>query len=580
MVETAGPGKFGDGNNLYLKVEEKLNKHWLFIFKWDGKQVEIGGGKAIGRDGSGKSGVTLAQARRWAKEGRGLLNSKPKIDPRTIWSPTPAPAAQTFGEAAASYIALKAPGWSRDHLRQWRGSLARYCSKINNLPIDRIDTAAVRAVLEPIWNKVPETAARVRNRIEIVINYARPDDDLRPNPARWRGHLDSKGFGKPKELGKRARAGAGAERALIPRDHFAALPFAAAPDFVRRLREEDSVVARALEFLSLTAARTGEVRGAQWSEINLIDFVWVIPPERLKAGKRSRASHVVPLVGRAIEIVAEMKAIGCDPYVFYGRAIDKPLSDSALLNLVKQLEPDATAHGFRSTFADFFGEETNFSSELVEHQLGHILGGVRGKYRRETGLGQRRTVLGLWDAYLAGAPLDAFAAYLVKPLATEGADNVVPFVRASYDAADQRRNAGTMDRPHEGGARNQPGRLHRSRDRSAGANDGRFGRVRPARHQLYAQRRRWSDRDAQRRQCVRQGARPGDRDADQVGVRSRRNHASGSARIVGPKGLSTRADAQGVGGKDQHHAAPNRTSPEDMRGAKIVAGQEQAKSDN
>lgn len=433
MVETAGLGKFGDGNNLYLKVEEKLNRHWLFIFKWDGKQVEVGGGKAIGRDGSGKSGVTLAQARRWAKQGRGLLNEKPKVDPRTVWSPTPTPTAQTFGEAAANYVALKSPGWSRDHTRQWRGSLARYCSTIADMPVDRIDTAAVRAVLEPIWNVTPETAGRLRNRIEIVINYARPDDDLRPNPARWRGHLDSKGFGKPKELGKLARKlGAGAKRGLVPRDHFAALPHAAAPAFARRLREEEDVAARALEFLLLTASRSGEVRGARWSEIDLNTLTWTIPPARLKVGKRTRSPHVVPLVGRAVEIVAEMSTISSGPYVFYGRSIDQPLANSAMLSLAKRLEPTITVHGLRSCFADYIGEKTSFSSELVEHALGHVIGGVRGKYRRETGVGQRREMMLVWDAYLAGAPLDAFAAYLVKPSASEDANNILPFIaRAS-----------------------------------------------------------------------------------------------------------------------------------------------------
>ena len=429
FVDTAGPGKFGDGNNLYLKVEEKLNRHWLFIFKWDGKQVEVGGGKAIGRAGPGKSGVTLAQARRWAKEGRGLLNSKPKIDPRTIWSPAPAPTAQTFASAAASYITLMAPGWSRVHAQQWRSSIRRYCSTIADMPVDKIDTAAVRAVLEPIWNIKPETAGRVRSRVQIVINYARADGDDKPNPARWKGHLDRKGFGKPKELGKLNRRSG--SNHLVPRDHFATVPHAAAPAFAQRLRKEDGVAARALEFLLLTASRSGEVRLATWSEINLIDFVWILPAARLKVGKRSRSPHVVPLVGRAVEIIAEMRAISSGRYIFCGRSIDRAIHDAAMLDVVKRVSPGMTVHGLRSCFADFFSEETNFSSELVEHQLGHILGGVRGKYRRETGVGQRRTMLSLWDTYLSGAPLDAFAAYLVKPPAAEGV-NVLPFIaRAS-----------------------------------------------------------------------------------------------------------------------------------------------------
>jgi integrase len=250
----------------------------------------------------------------------------------------------------------------------------------------------------------------VRVRIAAIIDHAMPVDSMQPNPAL----LLAKRFAKVKEAGKLDRK----TGKLVPRGNFAALPYKDAPAFVGRLRLMDSVAARALEFLLLTAARTSEVIGAKWSEI-LDAGLWVIPPERLKTGKKTRKPHVVPLPPRALAIVEEMREIATGGvYLFPGRFDGQPLHDLALLEVVKRLEPTQTAHGLRSTFRDWVGEETDFAGELSELALGHVVAGVEGRYRRGTAIDRRRALMSAWDTYLAGPP-------------PADADNVLTFARSA-----------------------------------------------------------------------------------------------------------------------------------------------------
>ena len=411
------PGLYGDGGNLYLRIGKDVvgedgvvkdgGRSWVFIYRYDGKQRELG----LGRAGKRKGAVSLADARAAAKKGRAMLDQQPPVDPRTVWRAQPKASARTFGQAANDYIAEKDAGWKNaKHIAQWRHTIKAYCQPLHDTPVDQIGVEDVRSILTPIWQRAPETASRVRVRIAAVIDYAMPVDSMQPNPAL----LLAKQFAKVKEAGKLDRK----TGKIVPRGNFAALPYAGAPAFVARLREMDNVAARALEFLLLTASRTGEVIGANWSEIDLDAGLWVIPPERLKVGKWTRRSHAVPLSTRALAILEEMREIRVSDFIFPGRFDHAPLHDLALLEVVKRLEPAQTAHGLRSTFRDWVGETTDFADELAELALGHTIGGVKGRYRRETAIDRRRALMASWDAYLAGpAPGDA--------------DNVLAFARSA-----------------------------------------------------------------------------------------------------------------------------------------------------
>ena len=329
-----------------------------------------------------------------------MLDQQPPVDPRSVWRAQPKANVRTFAEAAKDYVAEKEAGWKNaKHVAQWRHTIKVYCKPLHDTPVDQIGVENVRSILTPIWRRAPETASRVRVRIAAVIDHAMPVDSIQPNPAL----LLAKRFAKVKEAGKLDRK----TGKIVPRGNFAALPYANAPAFVRRLRDETSVASRGLEFLLLTASRTGEVVGAKWSEIDLDAGLWVIPPERLKVGKRTRRSHAVPLSPRALAILEEMREIRVSDFCFPGRFDHAPLHDLALLEVVKRLEPTQTAHGLRSTFRDWVGETTDFADELAELALGHTIGGVKGRYRRETAIDRRRALMRAWDTYLAGpAPAD------------------------------------------------------------------------------------------------------------------------------------------------------------------------------
>jgi integrase len=266
--------------------------------------------------------------------------------------------AMTFRDCAERYIAAHEPGWrNARHRQQWPATLGAYAYPVfGDLPVTAVDTALVMQAIEPIWNEKPETASRVRGRIESVVDWARARGYRQgENPARWRGHLENL---------------LPARRRLAAVAHHAALPYPETAMFMADLRGEEGIAARALEFLVLTAARTGEVLGARWSEIDLAAKIWTIPAERMKTGRE----HRVPLSGAALAIVEVMAAIRSGEYVFPGAKAGRPLSQMALLVLLRRRgRSNVTVHGFRSTFATWC-KDVGVAAELREMALAHAEG--------------------------------------------------------------------------------------------------------------------------------------------------------------------------------------------------------------
>jgi integrase len=262
-------------------------------------------------------------------------------------------ARRTFGQCADDFLKSKSVEWrSGVHDRQWRHALGILCEPIRGIPVDEIDTRVVLSVLQPLWATIPETAARLRGRIEAVLNFAKAHK-LRSgeNPAAWRGHL---ALILPK-------------RQKLSRGHYAAVPYRDVPEFIAKLRETDSIPAMALEFLILAAARSGEVLGARWDEFDLAARIWVIPAARMKAGRE----HRIPLPVRGIEIVERMEGIRSGDFVFPGQRRGQGLGQGALRRICTGA---GTVHGFRSAFRDWCSEETSFPREIAEQALAHATG--------------------------------------------------------------------------------------------------------------------------------------------------------------------------------------------------------------
>ncbi|HEY1865182.1 MAG TPA: integrase arm-type DNA-binding domain-containing protein [Roseiarcus sp.] len=362
-VETmVKPGRHSDGGGLYLFISPDGRRRWTFMYTWRGKQREAGLGRAPekkaanAKEAESRDVVSLKAAPERAAEGRALIKSG--VDPIAEWNKPDAEAVPTFGEAADDFIEAHKGGWRNDkHKAQWTMTLTTYCEAIRKTPVDAIDTEAVLSVLKPLWSRAPETASRLRGRIEAVLDAAKARGFIgrnEANPARWRGHPD-------KLLPKRDK---------LTRGHYAAMPYADVPAFVAGLRERPATAARALEFAILTATRSGETLAARWEEIDLDAKVWTVPAERTKAAR----DHRVPLSDRALAILAEMKAARTGDYVFPGPKPKRPLSNMAFEMLLRRAKSDYTAHGFRSSFRDWAGNETHFPREVAEHALAHVIG--------------------------------------------------------------------------------------------------------------------------------------------------------------------------------------------------------------
>lgn len=395
-VESAKHGRHGDGGGLYLIVGPS-RKSWSFLFILNGKRQEMGLGSS--------ATVSLADARRKAESARRMLADgiNPLEAKKAAEREQRAP---TFGLFVDDYLVTMRASWRNDkHAAQWAMTLGRardkegnltkrgYCLSLANLRLDEITTEDVLKELRPIWTEKRETASRVRGRIEMILDAAKAAGYRDgPNPALWRGHLALL-------LPKRAR---------LKRGHHAAMPYSDVPAFVKRLREAKGLGAMALEFTILTAARSGEVRGALWAEVDLKKMIWTVPGDRMKAGR----AHRVPLTDRAISILEQAAllrrpAAGGDDeaLVFPSTKIGRPLSDMTLSAVLRRMDlGEFTVHGFRSSFRDWAGDETHFPREVAEAALAHVVTGVEGAYRRGDALEKRRELMTMWADYIDTKP--------------------------------------------------------------------------------------------------------------------------------------------------------------------------------
>ena len=323
--------------------------------------------------------ISLAKARKLAEANRAAVE-----DGRDPIAERAKEAEPTFGQCADAFIAGMEAGWRNEkHRAQWRMTLTVYCAPIRSRRVSQITTHDVLAVLTPIWSEKPETASRLRGRIERVLDYAKAkgwrDGE---NPALWRGHLKN-------VLPARQR---------LTRGHHAAMPYGDVPAFVARLRALEAMSARALEFTILTAGRSGETRGATWAEIDFDRALWVIPANRMKAGKE----HRVPLTPRAVDLLRDLYELRTSELVFPGQKNGRPLSVMAMDMLLRRMKVDVTVHGFRSAFRDWAGEETGFPRDVAEQALAHAVGDATERaYRRGDALEKRRKLMDSWAAYLA-----------------------------------------------------------------------------------------------------------------------------------------------------------------------------------
>ncbi len=351
------PGRWSDGGNLYLNISKTGAKSWIFLYRFAGKQKEMGLGSAA------SGGVSLADARDAAAEARRLVAQG--IDPisakkAAVAEAKAAEAAKiNFGSYVDEFVRLHEKDWANDkHRAQWRATTSeRYIKKLRARPLSEITTEDVLDAIKPFWTDRRETGNRIRQRIEAVLDAAKIEGKRSgENPARWTGHLS---LILPAH-GKRSKG------------HHAAMPWQAVPAFVAALRERDGVAARALEFTVLTAARSGEVRGATWEEFDLDNGLWTVPAGRMKA----KVMHRVPLSDRAVELVEELRPLRPrnEPekaLVFPGQA-GRPMSDMTLAAVLKRMKIEgATVHGFRSAFRTWGGEVGTASHEVLEAALAH-----------------------------------------------------------------------------------------------------------------------------------------------------------------------------------------------------------------
>jgi integrase len=383
------PGLYADGGGLYLRVAEGGSKQWVFRYASNGRLRDMGIGPV--------HTLSLAVAREKARQARELrLGGIDPIESKRarIAALRAADAkAMTFKQCADAYIASHEAGWGNPkHRQQWTNTLAQHVHPvIGGLPVHAIDTALVMKVIGPLWKKIPETAARVRGRIESVLAWATVSGfRVGPNPAQWRNHLDR----------------------LLPAtskirkvEHHSALPYIEIGAFVARLRQESSIAARALEFLILTATRLGEVLGMTWDEVNFANQTWTVPAARMKA----KEQHRVPLSDAAVAVLKRVHNIRQGGLVFPGRLSGRPLGPITVLSMAKKIGTAKTnVHGFRSTFRDWAAEETTYPNHVIEMALAHAIpDAVEAAYRRGDLFDKRRKLMDAWAAYCAKVETDA-----------------------------------------------------------------------------------------------------------------------------------------------------------------------------
>lgn len=401
QIKHAKEGMHSDGGGLYLQVSKAGTKSWIFRYQIDGRRREMGLG------GLADKSAIKARAEIPALRAQLAVKCDPLELKRIARADSQAEAEKadlhltTFRTAASEYILKNRSGWSNDHHAwQWQNSLELYAfPTFGDLPAQLVSTEDVLAALTPIWETKTETATRVRQRIESILDYAkvkgyRTDD----NPARWRGHLEHI-LPKPSSV-----------RAV---KHQPAVPFKRMGEFMQDLRPREGSGASALEFAILTASRSGEVRGARWGEIDLVERVWTVPAERMKG----RKDHLVPLSGRAVQILQGIPRVAGQDLIFAGQKLDAPLSDRTLLAVVIRINKDRRAanepewvdaktnvtvvpHGFRSSFRDWAAEVTDYPNEMGELALAHAVGDkVEAAYRRGSMFEKRRRMMEDWAAW-------------------------------------------------------------------------------------------------------------------------------------------------------------------------------------
>lgn len=392
QVKHAKPGRHADGGGLHLLVKESGARSWVYRYMLRGKSRDVGLGPASGADA-----VSLADARDKAAALR--LKVKAGTDPleerahKAAQALAEAQACRvsgiTFRSVAEDYMAARERHWRNDkHRQQWRNTLATYVYPVmGDMPVASIGTAEVLQVIETLWTEKPETASRVRGRIETILDAAKAREyRTGDNPARWRGHISQ-------ILPKRER---------LTRGHHRALPYAELPAFMGDLRARKATAALALEFAILTASRTGEVLGATWAEIDVARATWTIPATRMKAGRE----HRVPLCPRAVAVLEQAKLEGSDR--LFTAEKGGPLSSMAMSMLLRRMGHDCTVHGFRSAFRDWAAECTGYAHEVCEMALAHTIGNkAEAAYRRGDLFEKRRRLMTEWSAYCASPPSSA-----------------------------------------------------------------------------------------------------------------------------------------------------------------------------
>lgn len=366
------PGRYGDGRGLYLAVSETGAKSWIFLWTRHGKRHAVGIGSA--------DIVSLIEARDRAAECRKAVH-----DGRMPQSARTSKAGVvTFGTMADELFESLSPLWrNAKHVYQWRRTLEEHCQVLRDKAVAEIGVDDVLRVLKPLWTTRLETALRTRMRIERVLDFAKAKGHrMGENAAAWKGNLVAL---LPRPKSKRERV-----------VHLAAMPYAEMPAFIGKLRKQMGIAARALEFCILTAARSGEVAGAKWGEIDIAAKMWAVPGERMKAG----LLHRVPLSRRVVVILREMEKFRTSEFVFPGAKDGRPLSDMALTQLLRRMGLEVTTHGFRSSFRDWAGDCTPFPREVAEAALAHLVGDeVERAYRRGDALDKRRELMEAWANY-------------------------------------------------------------------------------------------------------------------------------------------------------------------------------------
>jgi integrase len=384
------PGMYADGAGLYLRVTPAGARNWVLRYMLAGRPRWMGLGP-LSLYGLSEARTRALDARRKRHDGIDPIEARRAERARQRLDEAKA---ITFKECAESYIASQRAAWRNEkHKYQWTATLEQFVYPVmGELPVQAVDIALVLKVLEPIWTKKPETASRVRQRIENILDSAKARGYRNgENPARWRGHLD-------KLLPARSK--------VREVEHLAALPYAELPAFLANLRTREAIAARALEFLILTTARTGEVIGARWNEIDLLDKTWTVPATRMKAHRE----HRVPLSARATTILQEMQrrchGAEANAFVFPGSKAGRPLSNMAFLMLLRRMGlDDLTVHGFRATFKTWTSERTRIQNEIAEAALAHVIGDkVEQAYRRGDLFEKRRQLMQQWATFCTIAP--------------------------------------------------------------------------------------------------------------------------------------------------------------------------------